>query len=107
MRFGGGVETELPHLNTTDTERYIMSKTPYEIRLELLSMAQSILSEKMYAERMRLENDWQTLREISLENFRQGNPVSHVSPFPIMPTISSDEIIALASKLNEFVSNKE
>lgn len=84
-----------------------MSKTPYEIRLELLSMAQSILSEKMYAERMRLENDWQTLREISLENFRQGNPVSQFSPFPTMPTISSDEIIALASKLNEFVSNKE
>lgn len=84
-----------------------MSKTPYEIRLELLSMAQSILTEKMYAERMRLENDWQMLREMAVEGVRQGNQLAQVPAFPDMPTISSDEIIALASKLNEFVSNKE
>lgn len=84
-----------------------MSKTPYEIRLELLSMAQSILTEKMYAERMRLENDWQMLREMAVEGVRQGNQRAQVPAFPDMPTISSDEIIALASKLNEFVSNKE
>lgn len=84
-----------------------MSKTPYEIRLELLSMAQSILTEKMYAERMRLENDWQMLREMAVEGVRQGNQWAQVPAFPDMPTISSDEIIALASKLNEFVSNKE
>lgn len=84
-----------------------MSKTPYEIRLELLSMAQSIVTENMFAERSRLENDWQMLREIAVEGVRQGNQWSSVPPFPTMPTISSDEIIALASKLNEFVSNKE
>lgn len=83
-----------------------MSKTPYEIRLELLSMAQAIISENMFAERNRLENDWQFTREIAIESVRQGNMVKQ-SPFPTMPTISSDEIIALASKLNEFVSNKE
>lgn len=84
-----------------------MSKTPYEIRLELLSMAQSILTENMYAERMRLENDWQTLREMSIASASAGNQWSNVPQFPNMPTISSDEIIAMASKLNEFVSNKE
>lgn len=83
-----------------------MSKTPYEIRLELLSMAQSIVTENMYAERMRLENDWQTLREMAIAGANSGQ-WAQVTPFPNMPTISSDEIIALASKLNEFVSNKE
>lgn len=83
-----------------------MSKTPYEIRLELLSMAQSILTENMFAERNRLENDWQTVREMAIINTQRGNMAS-VPAFPQLPTISSDEIIALASKLNEFVSNKE
>lgn len=84
-----------------------MSKTPYEIRLELLSMAQNILSENMYAERNRLENDWQLQREIAIEGIRSGNKWTQSIPFPTLPTISSDEIIALATKLNEFVSNKE
>jgi hypothetical protein len=83
-----------------------MSKTPYEIRLELLSMAQSILTENMFAERNRLENDWQTVREMAIINTQRGN-MAAVPAFPQLPTISSDEIIALASKLNEFVSNKE
>jgi len=79
-----------------------MSKTPYEIRLELLSMAQSILTENMFAERNRLENDWQTIREMAI----RGNMAS-VPQFPQLPTISSDDIISLATKLNEFVSTKE
>lgn len=83
-----------------------MSKTPYEIRLELLSMAQSILTENMFAERNRLENDWQTIREMAMINTQRGN-MSTVPEFPQLPTISSDEIIALATQLNEFVSNKE
>jgi hypothetical protein len=83
-----------------------MSKTPFEIRLELLSMAQSILTENMYAERNRLENDWQTIRELNIIEAQRGNRVAVIS-YPTLPTISSDEIISLATKLNEFVSNKE
>lgn len=84
-----------------------MSKTPYEIRLELLSMAQSILTENIFAERNRLENDWQTQRELAMIQAQRGSINGRVPDFPTLPTISSDEIIALASKLNEFVSNKE
>ena len=83
-----------------------MSKTPFEIRLELLSMAQSILTENMYAERNRLENDWQTIRELAILEAPKGNKAI-IIPYPTLPTISSDEIISLATKLNEFVSNKE
>jgi hypothetical protein len=84
-----------------------MSKTPYEIRLELLSMAQSILTENMFAERNRLENDWQTQRELAMIEAQRGVGHRKIPDFPSLPIISSDEVIALASKLNEFVSNKE
>lgn len=84
-----------------------MSKTPYEIRLELLSMAQSILTENMYAERNRLESDWQLLREMAIEGIRSGNQWTQAVPFPTLPTISTEDIINLASKLNEFVSKND
>lgn len=84
-----------------------MSKTPYEIRLELLSMAQSILTENMFAERNRLENDWQTQRELAMIEAQRGVTNRRIPSFPSLPIISSDEVIALATKLNEFVSNKE
>lgn len=103
-----GTWKQKPTTLTQQTQKgLIMSKTPYEIRLELLSMAQNILSENMYAERNRLENDWQFLREIAIEGIRSGNQFAQAVPYPTLPTISSDEIIALATKLNEFVSNKE
>lgn len=73
-----------------------MSKNPYEIRLELLSMAQSILMEQLMNERIRLENDWNAKKE-------KGSDV----PFPYIPSVNSDEIIAVAEKLNKFVSKND
>ena len=76
-----------------------MSKTPFEVRLELLQLAQTILNEKAFAEKNRLEQDWFADREIAMAN--------HTSPraFPKAPTVNSEDLIELAQKLNEFVSN--
>lgn len=76
-----------------------MSKTPFEIRLELLTLAKDILSEKVYSERNRLEQDWFAKREVCVEN-REPVP-----PFPKTTPINESEIVELAAKLNDFVSN--
>jgi hypothetical protein len=82
----------------------IQSKTPFEIRTELLAQAQSILFERLMAERMRLENDWNTQREVAFA-LRENGHSALLPEFPKLPTISTEEIIAEARKLNEFVSN--
>ena len=76
------------------------AKTPFEIRLDLLNLAQSILNDKVWAERSRLENDWNTQKDIVLKN-----GVGKVPAAPILPVAKEDEIVELAKKLNEFVSN--
>ena len=77
-----------------------MSKTPYEIRLELLSMAQGILMEQCMNERIRLENDWNMKCEIVRLRGDTDYP-----PFPGVPVVNSENVIAMAEKLNGFVSN--
>lgn len=72
---------------------------PFEIRLKLLELAQSILSEDMWAERNRLENDWNAKQERAKTNGTE------LPSYPKMPSISEDAIIAKAKKLNEFISN--
>jgi hypothetical protein len=76
-----------------------MSKTPFEIRLDLLNLSQSILSEKIWNERQRIDNDW-TVTKNSCEKINKPAPA-----YPNIPTVNEDDIIALAKKLNEFVSN--
>jgi hypothetical protein len=80
------------------------NKTPFEIRTELLSQAQSIVMDKNFAERQRLENDWNLAREIAFANAENGH-TSAAPAFPQMPVVTTEEIIAEARKLNEFVSN--
>ena len=90
-------ETEAPHKH----KDYIMSaKTPFEIRLQLLELAQSILNDQNWTERSRLENDWNTAREIVLTTKKGKVPSA-----PKLPVVSEDDIILLAKRLNEFVSN--
>ena len=67
----------------------------YEIRLELLKLAQSILSERMFKEQNRLEQDWHA----SLSSGER-------KPFPTMPDVSHKDVIHVAEELNKFVSNK-
>lgn len=82
-----------------------MSKTPFEIRLDLLAMAQNVLSDNIYQERQRIEQDWHVARELAIISAQKGTTDAKVPDFPKLPTISEDEIIRLAKKLNDFVSN--
>lgn len=84
------------------------NKTPFELRFDLLAMAKDILTERMMGERMRLENDWNTERELAfIAAAHDEVPNKKVPPFPNMPVLSEDEIISMAAKLNEFVSNNK
>lgn len=81
-----------------------MSKTPYEIRLELLAMAKDILMEQVMSDRIRLENDWGLEREKASIALSEGKDVV-LPPYPQLPMFSSDNVINMARRLNEFVSN--
>lgn len=81
-----------------------MSKTPFEIRLDLLAMSQSILSEQNMNERVRLENDWGLLHEKASIALAKGEDIT-MPAFPKIPQYNVDEVIEMAKKLNDFVSN--
>jgi hypothetical protein len=70
---------------------------PFEIRLELLKLAQQIENERVMSERIRLENDWQA----------QSLNGKAVNPFPTVPTVSVEDVIKAAEALNAFVSKKD
>ena len=74
------------------------SKNPFELRLELLHLAQSILNERLWPERNRLENDWNELRS------RTPNSQT-CEPYPVVPAPTTEDIIEVAKILNDFVSN--
>lgn len=79
-----------------------MSKTPYEIRLDLLNLAQSIQSDNVWAKRQQLENDWNIAREnaaLASATFTQS--------FPTILSPTAEEIIETARKLNAFIGEKE
>jgi hypothetical protein len=84
-----------------------MSKNPYEIRLELLAMAQSIITEQAMNDRIRLENDWGLAREKASIQLSSGDTKIDLPPFPEVPKISEDAIIKMAEKLNAFVSKND
>jgi hypothetical protein len=67
----------------------------YEIRLELLKLAQSIESDRNWSERNRLEQDWQ----------RQVETKPGLS-FPRLPDVTYEDVVRVAEELNKFVSKK-
>ena len=73
----------------------------YEIRLELLKLAQSIESERNWSERNRLEQDWTMKREQAASRNWDILPTC-----PEMPTVSHKDVVRVAEELNKFVSNK-
>ena len=73
--------------------------TPFEIRLELLKMAQTMLEQDYYGKREQVSNDWQ----VKVENARHAGAVPPEHPgFAAYPTEA--EVIAKATTLNGFVS---
>ena len=78
-----------------------MSKTPYELRYELLMMAQSILNEQTMNLRIQIENNW----NMQCEAARAIAESTHTTPsfpaFPSVPFVTEEDIIKTANKLND------
>jgi hypothetical protein len=72
-----------------------MSKTPYEIRLELLTLAKEILQAPIYEKRSQLTNEYHSkLTDANRDSL----------PFPTMPDFpSTTDIIAQAEQLKKFI----
>ena len=72
-----------------------MSKTPYEIRLELLNLAKEILSTPVHEKRSRLCDEYHSkLTDANRDSL----------PFPTMPDFpSTTDIVAEAEALKKFV----
>ena len=70
-----------------------MSKTPYEIRLELLKLANEVLLTPVYQKRSAMEMEWSAKRDV--------NPNE---PFPDMPDLpTTTDVISKAEELKKFV----
>lgn len=71
-----------------------MSKTPFEIRLQLLEMAKDLLTQEYYVKKELAMLGWHAKLESD-----KASPIPEISSMP-----SEDEIIEKAKKLNAFVS---
>ena len=72
-----------------------MSKTPYEIRLELLHLAKEILSTPVHDKRSSLSDEYHS----KLHDANRGT-----LPYPTMPDFpSTSDIISKAEELKKFV----
>ena len=72
-----------------------MSKTPYEIRLELLNLAKEILSTPVHDKRNSLSDEYHS----KLNDANRG-----ILPYPTMPDFpSSTDIVVKAEELKKFV----
>lgn len=77
-----------------------MSKTPYEIRLELLKLAKDTLFEPIYSKREELMNEYHSSRETFVNETAPRSP----KDFPSMPNWPSvEDIVSQAEKLKSFV----
>ena len=73
-----------------------MSKSPYEIRLELLKLSNEILSTPIFQKRDALVNEYHS--KLTEEN-------KDKSVFPTLPDFPSvNDVISKAEELNKFVS---
>lgn len=76
-----------------------MSMTPFEIRLELLKMAQRMASDEYSYSRSAALEQWQTQVSASQVAGVESPPMP---PLPIFPT--ENDIVKRAEQLNQFVS---
>jgi hypothetical protein len=73
--------------------------TPFEIRLELLKMAQTMLEQDYYGNREKISNEYAAKCDHAKIN---GQPIPDHPGFPAYP--SETDVIAKATSLNSFVS---
>ena len=75
-----------------------MSKTPYEIRLEVLRLAQDHITAKFW-------NDWEREKLIIERELKvDGYPTTAKVPAPVFPT--TEQILAEADKFKKFVDKE-
>ena len=80
-----------------------MSKTPFEIRLELLKLANEILTQPVYQQREAQLQEWQASRECYPHETAPRNP----QPFPRLPDFpTTAEVVAKAAELRAFVDQQ-
>ncbi len=79
-----------------------MSKTPFEIRLELLKMAKEMLEQDYFAKREQISSDWNS--QVSLAMSSNSSSLPTHPEFPSYP--SEMDIIAKAHVLNSFISKQ-
>ena len=78
--------------NTHNTQKgKIMTKSPYEIRLEVLQMAQNQANQKYYSE-------WEKAAKVA--ELSEAKMLTEVPEFP-----TSEAILAEATKLKTFIDN--
>ena len=83
-----------------------MSKTPYEIRLELLKLAKDSLYEPVFQKRLNLMDEFMSKREVFV-GVTGPTEEQLALQFPVMPDFPiTDMIITEAEKLNNFVSQQ-
>jgi len=73
-----------------------MSKTPFEIRMNLLEMAKDLVMQDFYIKKDMLMEQWHRSTEID-----KSLPVPTLGAYP-----TETDIIAKAKALNAFVSNE-
>lgn len=79
-----------------------MSKTPYEIRLEVLKLAQEAEMQNYHANRDVLLNNWQ----VQVETARAQNQTPPAMPaMPPFPT--QEAVVSKAQFLGEFINNSD
>lgn len=76
------------------------NKTPYEIRLEVLKMAQDAATQNYYANREALMNNWQT--QVETARLQNQTPPE----MPQMPEFPTEEaVVKKAQFLSEYINN--
>jgi hypothetical protein len=79
-----------------------MSKTPFEIRLELLKMAKEMLEADYFSQKELILRDWENGHEAA-----RNNNYVHMPTIPTLPVFPSESaVIAKAKLLNEFISER-
>lgn len=79
--------------------------SPFSLRLELLKLAQSIESDRIWSERNRLEQDWHQKVETNGPNGKLPKTINPI-PYPELPVVTFEQVIKVAEELNKFVSNR-
>jgi len=74
----------------------------FEIRLEVLKMANEDVNQSMYMKREAAMNDWQN----EVEQIRATSPSGKIPKCPVVDHPSTSEILKRAEELYKFVSSQ-